>query len=1270
MDTVNVSNPQLSDYNVFNFNGAPPDVTGGTLIIYALGDIDNSYEAWDIFDEQGSIIGSIGGSGAPCTVQMISIPLTAVDLLNWSMDGTITFEGIDVSGVDINTSLCGNDYLEMVLEICTALDCNGSEISLEATGIGSYTTVFEDDFENGYGSGWQSPANGNFTNPCEPSYDGGTYLWVGDGVLSPRSVTTLPLDVTCGGEICFYLDFAIQAENPPCEGIDLPDEGVYLEYSTDGGVTWNTIEYYGPAGVGNYTDAGGNDPQMTTWNQYCASIPPGAFSANTQFQWIQTGASGIDNDQWGLDNVNIIAYDYCAPYTYDWSHIQGNDDPSSDTDTLNATYTYYVTYSNGFESCTDSVTIEIPDGIYVDAGPDQLICDGIGPVVLGGNPTAWGGTSGVFFYSWDPVNDLNDPSVANPTANPASSTLYTVTVTDGNNCSETDQVWVNIDTSPVVSAGNDVTICEGDSAMLSANGAVSYLWSPTVGLTDSTSAAITASPSSTTIYTVTGYSTLGCSNTDNVTVTVESIPVVNAGPDLIVCQGDQVTLTGSGTPGITYTWDNGVQDGIPFIPSGTTVYEVTGTSANGCISTDQLMVTVNPIPNVQSSNVTVCEGDTVDLSATGAQSYVWSPGTFLNQTTGATVECVPSNSIIYTVTGTDANGCSDSAQVQVTVNPVPTPVINGQSSYCTGSFASLSTSINYASYNWSTGSNSTTVNVVDSDSPVEVQVTNAYGCTGTSAPFIVVEDTVIINQTTIEVCQGDSALIHGNWENTAGVYSDTLPSMTTCDSISNVSLNIHSSPIIDAGPDVSVCEGEQVLFFATGASQVTWSNGVLNGDYAIAPVGNNFYTVEGTDDYGCVGTDNFQVTVFGLPNVSAGPDMDICDGDSIVLQGTGASNYVWSNGVTNGMYFTPALGATSYTVTGTDFHGCVNSDDLTIIVHNLPTVYGGADITICEGESVILSGAGADSYFWDNNVVDGIPFYPSIDTTYNVIGVDAYGCSDTDQVVVNVSGPPLAFFTVDTLSGCAPLTVEFTNLSQGNQSSCVWTIGTTTYQNNCEDITYEFSQEGSYTVSLEVTNAYGCSDQFSLGQDIVVSSTPVVSFWPSLSQMTTLDTEVNFYNSSVGADTYLWFFGDGSATSTEFEPSHSFPDDEEGVYEVILIGTSDGGCTDSAVAYIKVDEELIFFVPNSFTPDQDGFNEMFTPVFTTGFDPFDFTMYIFDRWGDLIFESHDASKGWNGKLGGADGRPAQDGTYTWKIVYKRTGVDKHESVTGHVNLLK
>jgi hypothetical protein len=339
-----------------------------------------------------------------------------------------------------------------------------------------------------------------------------------------------------------------------------------------------------------------------------------------------------------------------------------------------------------------------------------------------------------------------------------------------------------------------------------------------------------------------------------------------------VCAGTPVTLSASGGAS-AYTWDNGITNAVAFTPTATTTYTVTGTDVNGCVNTDQVTVTVNPLPVVNAgADITVCAGTPVTLSGSGAATYTWDNGI----TNG--VAFTPTATTTYTVTGTNANGCVSVDSVVVTVNPLP---------------------------------------------------------------------------------------------------------------------------VVDAGADITVCAGTPVTLSANGAATYTWNNGITNG-VAFTPTATMTYTVTGTNANGCVSVDSVVVTVNPQPVVDAGADITVCAGTPVTLSASGgASAYTWDNGITNGVAFTPTA-TTTYTVTGTDVNGCVNTDQVTVTVHPLPVVDAGADVTVCAGTPVTLSASGAATYTWDNGITNGVAFTPTATTTYTVTGTNTNGCVSVDSVVVTV----------------------------------------------------------------------------------------------------------------------------------------------------------------------------------------------------------------------------------------------------------------------------
>lgn len=206
----------------------------------------------------------------------------------------------------------------------------------------------------------------------------------------------------------------------------------------------------------------------------------------------------------------------------------------------------------------------------------------------------------------------------------------------------------------------------------------------------------------------------------------------------------------------------------------------------------------------------------------------------------------------------------------------------------------------------------------------------------------------------------------------------------------------------------------------------------------------------------------------------------------------------------------------------------------------------------------------------------------------------------------------------------------------------------------------------TYSITDDCGNQSFVTQELTIGDEI-----PVASFIPSEFELTNLDTEVFFENTSTGAVTYSWDFGDESVNSTAENPVHVFPDDESGGYVVQLIAFSPLGCSDTITIAIQVWEELIYYIPNTFTPDGDEYNQTFQPIFESGFDPFDFNMLIFNRWGEVIFETNNHEIGWDGTYGASGQRElVPQGIYTWKIEFKVEKNDERKMISGHLNVIR
>jgi len=898
----------------------------------------------------------------------------------------------------------------------------------------------------------------------------------------------------------------------------------------------------------------------------------------TSYSWIAT------------NNANITGESTSAQSSATISNTLVNTSASAQT------VNYSVTPSaSGCSGTPQTVAVLVNPAPSVNAGPDISICTGTSTTL-----NATGATS----YTWSPGSQTS----SSITVNPSSTTTYTVTGTSAG-CSASDAVTVTVTSGAAINAGPDVTICPGSPTTLSANGGVTYSWNNGLGIGNN----LSVSPASTTTYTVTGTDAGGCVGTDNITVNLATLPTVNAGPDQTICTGSSVTLSGSGAN--TYSWNNGVVNGVAFTPVSTTTYTLTGTSLQGCTNTDQVTVTISSGITVNAGpDVTICSGTSTTLTASGATTYSWSPG---GQTT-ASITINPSSTTTYTVTGTSA-GCTASDNVTVTITS-GAPINAGPDvSICTSGSTTLAAS-GGVTYAWDNGLGS------GNNLSVSPASTTTYTVTGTDAGGCVGTDNVVVT--------------------------------------------VNSLPSVNAGLDQTICPGPSVTLNGSGATNYSWDNGVLDG-IAFIPSTTTSYTVTGTSATGCTATDQVTITLAVPPTVDAGPDITICPGTSTTLTASGAATYSWIPGsqTTTSITVNPSA-TTTYTVSGTDANGCTNSDQVQVTLAPLPTINAGPDVSICAGSPVTLSASGATSYSWDNGVTNGIAFTPAATTTYTVIGTSAAGCTGTDAVTVTVNTSAPVSFMASSTTGCVPQTITLTNTT-ANATNCIWTLSDGTILSGCSSVQVDFTQAGCYDVSLSTTLSNGCQGTLSQSNFICIDPLPDAAFTQSSYTITDLENTIHFTNLSAGASSYNWYFGDGTPMSQVVDPIHTYNFDENGTYQVMLVAFSPAGCSDTAYSSFQYAEELVFWVPNSFTPDGNEYNQVFLPIFSSGYDPYNYNLSIYNRWGELIFESNDMTIGWDGTyVSSGKIHESQDDVYTWKIRYKIKANDEHKIAVGHVTIIK
>lgn len=508
----------------------------------------------------------------------------------------------------------------------------------------------------------------------------------------------------------------------------------------------------------------------------------------------------------------------------------------------------------------------------------------------------------------------------------------------------------------------------------------------------------------------------------------------------------------------------------------------------------------------------------------------------------------------------------------------------------------------------------------------------------------------------------------------AGTVTYNATSTSPDDCPFSVDITVHDLPTVIANvDDADICLDESVIFTGGGADSYSWDMGVVDGvAFTPAVAGLVTYTVTGTTlAAGCENTATVDVMVNDIPIVTASVDDDeICLGESIIFSGGGADTYVWDMGVVDGVAFTPmAVGVETYTVTGTDaVSGCENTASIDVeVLDEIPVVANVSDANICIGESVIFTGSGADTYIWDMGVVDGVSFTPVAagTFTFNMLGTITGGCSGVDDVTITVHPLPIVNFIADETKGCAPFATSFSSSTPG--ATYMWSFGDGGTGSGAS-VNHNYPSAGEYDVTLTVITVNGCTATDTYVDYISVVETPIASFTYSPTSINITNTEVVFTNTSLYGNTFEWDFNDGSSISTDENPTHSFPVIGNRTYNVVLTVESDFGCQDVAEQLITVEDALFYYIPNAFTPDGDSFNEEFKPIFDLGLDVYDYHLIIFNRWGEIMFESYDAGYGWNGAYG--SGEIAADGVYTWTIEFGETMSDKKHNISGHVILIR
>ena len=971
-------------------------------------------------------------------------------------------------------------------------------------------------------------------------------------------------------------------------------------------------------------------------------------------------ATPVDADCFGANtgSASVAVLGGTAPYAYQWT-----DGALQQTDTafnlLAGSYDVTVTDSLGCTFTITGIIINEPTQIVLNSSTVSSTCgnaNGSASVVVGG------GTPN-YTYAWNTV-----PAQATATASNIVAGNYVVIVTDANGCVDSTTANVIDLGSPTITIPTSTDVsCNGasdgtaQSTTVGGTGPYSYSWN--TGNPGDTLANVTGLAGQ--IYSVTVTDDNGCTASASVTIVENSglSAVINASTN-VSCfslnDGDAAVIGGGGGAPYTYSWNTA--------PAQTTAnatgliagsYIATITDTNGCTASDTVIITEPALLTVTLDSLSdvLCNGgntgyiNVIAAGGTLGYSYAWTP----NVSAGPTAAGLIAGN--YAITVTDANGCTaaDSYDVfepaQLVVDTVTVPSTCGQLNGSATVNIITGSTPGYT-YAWNDPSNQNTATATGlANSNYVVTVTDANGCFVTqnvtvydlSGPII---DSVVVTP----------ALCNGQNNGTANVFTSG------------------NAPFTYAWDDPFL----QTNQMATGLS-------------ASPPL----YTVVVTDANGCT---SIAVAQIAQPNpltaVINAPDT-ICYGEPVQLfananGGTLPYNFLWGGGqIGQGPIIEYPTSSTIYTVDVQDPNGCQANATQTVIVRT-PLLVNSLDATICQGDIATLTATSNGgnpnntvSYYWmvaDSSTVpptytptgvinptNPINLSPAATANYIVYAVDGCSINDTIGVTINVNDTATGQL-VPVISECEGIAQNFAlttdvGVSFGWDFDSDGTIDQTTTATTTQ---YTYPSAGTYDVTVTLTTAQGCISTITSIGLATAYPNPIADFTtdPNPPVVTLIDPVFDFVDQSIGADFWSWSFGDLTSDTTQ-NPMHTYAD--TGYYNVQLIVTNIFGCTDTIDKYVRVRPDFLFVIPNSFTPgDGNGLNDIFLPGTLVGAIDDNYNFFIFDRWGELIFEGHQLKDGWDGTY---KGKLVQNGVYVWKIEVSDMEGTIHNYI-GHVNVVR
>lgn len=952
------------------------------------------------------------------------------------------------------------------------------------------------------------------------------------------------------------------------------------------------------------------------------ATPVNCFGQNSTVTFTGT-ASASSSWGWTFGGGTVVSGTGVGPYTVNWGSSGLQD----------------ITLLVSDNHCMSPITT-----VQVNNPPDLTYVVNIGSIICAGStgnatPVPGGGTP-PYVYTW-----------SNGTGPPFTNGNYVGTVTDNLGCVESYPFTVTSPNNITVVPNQTNLTCynnnSGTASVVANGGTPPYTYAWTGGVSTTSTASNLAAGN----YTITTSDDNGCSVTSSVTITqptqvnVSIVTTTNATCSGI-CNGMATVAANGGSPGYNYLWPNStILPSVSGLCAGS--YVVTAIDANLCTATNTINITQPLSVTASISSITnpLCFGSCTGsatvtaINGTGPYAYNWSSGSGIS---------IANNlcSGNYVVTASDANGCSTTASVTITQPSIVAAIANNFiAANCYGSCDGSATVTGSGGtppymYSWASGTQNAQVNNTLCAGTHFVTVTDANFCTASTPAFI------------------------------------SQPSQLTIISISKIDVSCYG--LNDGSLDITIGGGIGFYTYSIGSQTDTV------GHFGNLSAGN--YTITVTDLNGCTTTSAKSINQPSQLLVSAITTHSICPGEFAYLSanaagGTPAYTYYWNGVVSNPSIGVNPLTTTNYTVSVTDSRGCSSNSVIVSVLVSLPLVVDviASPTSICPGDtsqlSLSITNGGGPPYLIYNTagniLIPPVYISPATSGLQYLYVKDGCGSIAHDSVYITVNPIPPVSFVSDTVSGCEPLTVAFNPGSVQAGQTYYWNFGDASYNAISYDMNavHEFTQDGIFDVSLTITTPQGCSSTFIHQQMISVWPAPDARFIANPASASFIKPQIFFTNLSEYASTYIWSFGDGDSSSIE-HPMHWYS--AIGSYVVHLVATTDKGCSDTVNSVIVIRDEYTFYAPSAISPDFDDLNDVFY-VLGNGISTKDFHLFIFDRWGSIIYETdkydpeQPAKYGWDGSANGGAVVPV--GSYTWLVKFYDGDHIEHDR-SGVVNVIR